>query len=348
MCAKRSIFLFLILIFSRIVVSAQAPVFSQYYSSGLYLNPALSGLEKDIYLGMNYRSQWSNVNLPFNTFQFSFIHPLTKPGIHIKHLGGFGASFLNDVAGPNREFVTQSVQLSGAYNFHLNHFGNNILSAGLQLGATQQRVNYDALQWSSQYNPVGGYDPSLSGESGAFNNQILSPAVNAGVMWYYTTRGRMSFRSSSVFTGLSVSNIMRPNGFMKDSKGASTILYKVHGGFSTLSKRKYEISPNYLVQYQNHNFQVNVGAYVSYYLQPFSLRRSAKTRKVIFGGWYRLRDAFIFSTGFSTVAWNIGFSYDTNVSSMGRNLGSASAYELSLAYKITIQKDFKRFSSPLI
>src|SRR5688572_10408983 len=125
MCAKRSIVLFWLLTFSGIGVHAQAPVFSQYYSSGLYLNPALSGLEKDIYLGMNYRSQWSNVNLPFNTFQFSFIHPLTKPGVHIKHLGGLGASFLYDVAGPNREFVTQSVLLSGAYNFHLNHYGNN-------------------------------------------------------------------------------------------------------------------------------------------------------------------------------------------------------------------------------
>jgi type IX secretion system PorP/SprF family membrane protein len=347
MRAKRSIVLLWLLIFSGIVAHAQAPVFSQYYSSGLYLNPALSGLEKDIYLGMNYRSQWSNVNLPFNTFQFSFIHPLTKPGVHIKHLGGLGASFLNDVAGPNREFVTQNVLLSGAYNFHLNHYGNNILSAGLQFGATQQRVNYDALQWSTQYDPLAGFDRNLAGESG-FNNQVMSPALNAGVMWYYTTRGRMSFRSTSVFSGLSVSNIVRPNGFMEDSKGVSSLLYKMHGGFSSLSKRKYEVSPNYLIQYQDHNFQVNVGSYVAYYLQPVTMRRSSKSRKVIFGAWYRLQDAFIFSSGFSTAAWNIGFSYDTNVSSFGRNLGSASAYEISLAYKIIIQKDFKRFSSPLI
>src|SRR5690606_9856556 len=135
--------------------------FSQYYASGLYLNPALSGLEKDIFLGMNYRSQWSNLSTPFNTFQFSFIHPLTKPGVRAKHLGGFGASFLNDVAGPNKEFVTQSVTLAGAYNFHLNRFGNNIISVGLQAGATQQRINYDALQWSTQYNPATGYDNGL-------------------------------------------------------------------------------------------------------------------------------------------------------------------------------------------
>src|SRR6186713_2747586 len=95
------------IILSANAAAAQSPVFSQYYASSLYLNPALSGLEKDIFFGMNYRSQWSNVGLPFSTFQFSFIKPLVKAGIHVKHLGGFGASFLNDVAGPNKEFTTQ-------------------------------------------------------------------------------------------------------------------------------------------------------------------------------------------------------------------------------------------------
>src|ERR1041384_6132290 len=125
---KRGKIIALVIIFMlmKIGVQAQSPVFSQYYATSLYLNPALSGLEKDIFMGMNYRSQWSNLGLPFNTFRFSFIKPLVKPGVHVKHLGGFGASFLNDVAGPNKEFTTQSVMVSGAYNFHLTRFGNNI------------------------------------------------------------------------------------------------------------------------------------------------------------------------------------------------------------------------------
>jgi type IX secretion system PorP/SprF family membrane protein len=326
---------------------AQSPVFSQYYSSGLFLNPALAGLEKDTYLGMNYRSQWSGVGTPFNTFQFSFIRPLVKPGIRVKHLGGLGASFLNDVAGPNEEFITQSVMLSGAYNFHLTRYGNNILAVGLQAGAMQQKIRYDELQWSTQYSPISGYDNSLSGETGSLNNQVLDPMLNAGVMWYYTTRGRMSFRSSSAFMGLSVSNLIRPTGFIEDTKGASILFYKFHGGLSTLWNRKYELSPNFLIQYQNQNFQFNAGAYFSYYIHPPHLHNSKATR-VMIGGWYRLRDSFIATAGFSNKNWNFGFSYDANVSSLGRNLGFASAYEVSLAYKITMNKGFKRFSSPLI
>ena len=327
-------------------VQAQSPVFSQFYSSSLYLNPALSGLEKDIFFGMNYRSQWSNIGLPFNTFQFSFIKPLVKPGIHVKHLGGLGVSFLNDVAGPNKEFTTQSILLSGAYNFHLTRFGNNILSLGLQGGASQQRVNYDELQWSTKYSPAVGYDNSLAGES-ALNNQVFSPALNAGLMWYYTTRGRLTKESVSIFTGISVYNIIPPRSFTGDKQGPALTLYKLHGGLSSLWNSKYEVSPNYLIQYQNQNFQVNLGTYLSYYFQPPHLHNS-KSTKVIVGAWYRLQDAFILSAGFSNKSWNLGFSYDSNIASLGRSFGFASAYEVSLAYKITLNKGFRRFSSPLI
>jgi hypothetical protein len=41
---------------------AQDPVFSQFYTSSMFLNPALSGFEKDVVLGLNYRSQWTGVN----------------------------------------------------------------------------------------------------------------------------------------------------------------------------------------------------------------------------------------------------------------------------------------------
>ena len=345
MSTRKFILLFLLLIFSMAIAYAQSPVFSQYYATSLYLNPALSGLEKDIYMGMNYRSQWSNLGMPFNTFQFSIIKPIVKPGIHVKHLGGLGASFLNDVAGPNKEFITQSVMVSGAYNFHLTRYGNNILSVGLQMGAMQQRVNYDNLEWSTKYSPGIGFDSNLAGES-ALNNQVFSPVLNAGIMWFYTTRGRLSFRSTSVFSGLSVSNIIRP-GSLSDTRSPSVILYKLHGGLSSVWNRKYEISPNYLIQYQNQNFQVNLGTYLSYYFHPPHLHNS-KSTKVMAGIWYRLQDAFIFSTGFSNKSWNLGFSYDTNIASMGRNLGFASAYEVSLAYKIIVNKGFKRFSSPLI
>src|SRR5690606_29388690 len=113
---------------------AQDPVFSQFYTSGLYLNPALAGLEKDVVLGMNYRSQWSGVNLPFRTFQFSAIHPILQQGVKSKHLGGFGASLFSEEAGPNREIISQGLSIPSSYNFQLNRDGNHPIAAALQFG----------------------------------------------------------------------------------------------------------------------------------------------------------------------------------------------------------------------
>lgn len=328
-------------------VHAQAPVFSQYYASGMYLNPALAGLEKDIYVGMNYRTQWSNISLPFNTFQFTFIHPITKQGVHSKHLGGLGLSFLNDVAGPNQEFITRSVLLAAAYNFHLNRHGNNIISFAGQAGCIQQRINYSQLQWSSQYSSATGYDNTLAGESGSLNNQVMNPVFNAGVMWFVTSKSRQTRKNASMFHGLSVANINRMKSFIGNTQEVSTLLLKVHGGLSFIKNHKIEISPNYLIQYQNNVYQVNIGAYAGYSLSN-SFLYNAKNTKVMAGLWYRMHDAFIISTGISNPVLTVGFSYDTNVSSLSRNFGNATAYEFSLAYRAVKNKGFKRFSSPLI
>lgn len=334
----------LLLIIGRAV--AQTPSFSQYYASALYLSPALTGLEKDVYMGMNYRSQWSGAGMPFNTFQFSFISPLLKPGTHTKHLGGIGATFYNDVMGPSKEFKSNALMVSGAYNFHLTRYGNNIVSVGLQAGAMQQRVNVDNMQWASQYSPDVGFDGTRPGETGTVNGQVINPLVNTGVMWSYTTRGRLSSRSFSAFSGVVVSNLLPHRSYTRMHE-PNMMLFKLHGGFSSLWKRKLEISPNYLIQYQNHTYEVNMGAYFSYYVQPPFLQDSQRT-KVMVGAWYRVQDAVILSAGISSKSWIFGFSYDNNVSSLTRAFGYASAYEVSLAYKIIVSKGFKRFSSPLI
>ena len=333
-----------VLVLGRAV--AQTPSFSQYYSSAQYLSPALTGLEKDVYMGMNYRSQWSNAGLPFSTFQFSFIAPVLKRGTHTKHLGGLGATFYNDVAGPAKEFKNNALMVSGAYNFHLTRYGNNIVSVGLQAGAMQQRVNADNMHWASQYSPDVGYDGTRPGESGTINGQVINPLLNMGVMWSYTTRGRLSTANFSAYNGIVASNLLPLRSYSGEPEPNMT-LFKLHGGVSALWKRVLEISPNYLVQYQNHTYEVNVGAYFSYYLQPPFLQDSQRT-KVMVGAWYRLQDAAILSAGISTKSWNFGFSYDNNVSSLTRTFGYANAYEVSLSYKIIVSKGFKRFSSPLI
>ncbi len=343
--------LFLLIIFDMLIsfsAHAQTPFFSQYYSSALYLNPALAGLEKDTYLGMNYRAQWSSLSLPFNTFQFSFIQPITRPGARKKHLGGIGLTYFKDVAGANKEFVSQGVSIAAAHNVHLNRHGNNIIAFAFQAGASQQRINYEGLQWTSQYSSSSGFDASLQGEGGMINDRVFHPIVNAGAMWYYTNKQRnLSYFSTSLFNGISISNLIRQEGYFANSKERMSLLYKVHGGLNTTWTKRMDISPNYLVQWQDHNLQINLGMYMGYSISSAKKSKSGAT-KLIGGIWYRMQDAIIVSTGLSNAVWNLGFSYDSNVFAFSKTFGYGSSYELSLAYKVVNKNGFKRFSSPLI
>jgi len=338
-------FLFCVLISFRLI--AQEPVFSQFYASALYLNPALAGVESETYFGANYRSQWSSLSLPFNTFQASFIQPVFNRGIRKKHLGGVGASVLSDVAGPNKEFASQAISLSAAWNVHLNDEGSHIVSFAVQGGVGQQRINDSKLQWSSQYSPVAGYDPSLPGETSMANMRVFRPIINSGVMWSYTTKKFLSHKTDvSFYHGFALSNLARANSYLAGSDGHRSMMFKSHGGFTAQVSKKLDISPNYLMVVEGVNRQLNIGSYAGYSLM--NGRNATLDVKLIAGVWYRLHDGMIYSIGLATAKMNVGFSYDTNDSSMGKTFGYAGAYELSLAYRIPGRNNFRRISSPLI
>ena len=314
---------------SPVVSKAQDPVFSQFYSSALYLNPAMAGVENETFFGANYRSQWSSLSLPFNTFQASFIQPVYNHGIRKKHLGGFGVSLLNDVAGPNKEFVNQALSVAGAWNVRLNHNPNHTISFGLQGGVGQQRINYEMLHWSSQYSAATGYDPTIAGENSAANLRIFHSIVNTGLLWSY------SKKDVSFYNGVALNNLSH-----------HPVTLKVHGGFTFPVSNKLDVSPNYLVMTQSGNHQVNIGAYAGYAM--LSDRGATSPLKLIAGAWYRIGDGMIFSAGLATKKINVAFSYDNNIASMGKTFGYASAYELSISYRAPGKNNFKRISSPLI
>lgn len=326
-------------------VQSQDPVFSQFYTSSLYLNPALSGLEEDIVVSMNYRSQWTGINLPFRTFQLSATHPILRQGVKSKHLGGFGGTLFSDQSGPNREITSTGLSVASSYNFHLNAHGNHIISAALLFGVIQKRINMDALQWSSQYSPAIGYDPSLPGETFT-SERIARPVIHAGVAWKLTLDERHSKPVRMWYHGVAASNINRPEGFFMNEHEAPRVVYKVHGGYLHTFASGLELSPNYLIQHQ-HYTQLNVGAYAAYAM-PAVTSKSIRHLKLSAGCWYRWGDGLILTTGMTTASWSAGFSYDTNSVSLQRTFQGANAFEVSFAYRIRVLREAKRFSTPLL
>lgn len=343
MLNKCTILVLLLVIGASGVAHSQTPVFSQYYASGMYLNPALAGVENNVQLGINHRSQWSAIDMPFKTSQLSFIYPLVHHATRSKSEGGLGFSILHDQAGPHGEFQTQSISGGGAYNFHLNKRGS-VLAVGGQISGMQTRINSSGFMWSSQYVAGYGFDSNQEGESLAMNEKIFTPVFSSGAMLYHAIRNSSGQRIT-VYQGLAISNVQRSKSFFYSKTSASVPIYKMHGGMSIPLSDNFDVSPNYLIQYQS-DLQFNAGGYAGYRLK--NIASKVGSCRLLFGLWYRWRDAFIISSGFESARWNFGFSYDTNRSYLGRNLGNVNAYEVSLTYKISGANNIQRFSSPLM
>ena len=165
-------------------VAAQDVIFSQYYASSLYLNPAFAGLQPDISLSTNYRIQWNNIS-PYKTGQVSLIYPFlnkNKP-LH-EHWGGAGLSLFQDNAGIGGGFKTLSGNLNLAYNLQLSKEKHQILSFGLQGGFIQQTLNPANFEWGSSYTQGINDVDSENANQNLLNATLLYPDLSAGIMWY--------------------------------------------------------------------------------------------------------------------------------------------------------------------
>jgi len=316
----------------------QDAVFSQYYSSYLYLNPAFAAAEPTVTAGFNSRVQWKSVTTPYTTNQASLIIPIYKSTEKFQNIGGIGLSVYNNKAG-QVGLNTVGANLNAAYVISLNQ--NNQILTGIQVGFIQKTIDFSQGQWGSQYNPLIGFDVTqVSGYNNGFVSTVLYPDVGAGLLYYNKPRREITEKGKSFYFGFSAYHLNRPNeSVIKSQASPLPILYKATFGGEFSINSSWNISPNLLIAKQNAALQINVGTYVTYSFGSSS--ESMLPTKLIAGAWYRLNDSGIGSIGIGNRFYMIGFSYDMNSSTLRLNTDakSAGAYEISL--KISTPKVVK-------
>jgi type IX secretion system PorP/SprF family membrane protein len=311
--------------------SAQDAAFSQYYASALYLNPAMAGTQPYVSFSSNNRTQWRSIVIPYVTNQISLIAPLYGKDIRKNHLGGIGFSFFNDRAGESN-FKTNGFNVNAAYNLPLTASRSQVITFGVQGGLIQKSIDFTNLQWGQQFNPYIGVQAMNVPDQSNVKANTLYPDINAGVMYNFNGGKDYSTTGFSGYAGLAAYHINQPNeSLVKSIVSPLPILYKAHLGFEVRAGKRINISPNALFVQQQTLQQLNGGMYLTY-LFPGQTKVLAPSY-VIFGTWYRLKDAFIFSTGFGNDKYTLGFSYDFNTSSLRYNTQGRGAYEISLSIR---------------
>ena len=315
--------------------NAQDAVFSQFYNSTLYLNPALAGIEQDVTVVFGHRSQWRALQFPYTTTQVSAIIPYyksrhTKP---LGRIGGVGVSIYQDRAGENNNFKTTGGNISGAYNLPLDKAHVNVFTFGMQIGAINKNVDPQGLQWGEQYNPYVGFDADISPSDVSSLRGRTFIDINAGVFYWWSpiNTGRNLINSAN--SGLSVSHLNHPNESLLDTESQQLpLLWKYHGGMVFNMSHKALASVNLLTATQDRSVQYNVGTYFSYKLTTI---HEGKMRYGVarLGTWYRVKDSFILLTEFETAIFKVAFSYDWNTSSLRYQNRGVGTYEINLQYR---------------
>ncbi len=327
----------LLIVFFAFQANGQDAVFSQFYNSTLYLNPAMAAIEDDLYFSTNHRKQWNSLVHPYTTTQASIIVPFHE-NKHIKpfgHYGGLGLSIYTDMAGENNNFKTTGVNGNFGYNLYLDKDHVHVVSLGLQVGFIQKRIDTSTLTWGNQYDPYVGFNANIApSEVLEFQNRAFMD-VGSGIFWWYNPLPNQDRVILSINSGISAAHMNNPNESLLDfEKNRLPLLYKYHGGILFKIAHHWTASINTLVAMQNKTTQGNFGSYISY--RFFSMNSDTFAESIFrVGGWYRVKDAAILLAEFETTKFKLSFSYDMNTSNFRYQSRGASTYELFLGFRIT-------------
>lgn len=310
---------------------AQDMHFSQYLTSPLNLNPALTGvMNEDIRGVVNYRNQWKSVSAePYRTISASFDGTL-PPKRKTNDFFGLGLVVNSDKAGASQLSINQA-NLSLSYNKLLVPGSGGMLSLGFQGGVGQRSMSYDALTWDKQYNGVR-YDPALPSGESPIGSSLTYLDVSFGANWSQTF-GK-NFRLS---TGASLWHINKPS--ISLSKVAKDPLYmkvgfNAIGQYTLPSHPGTSILPSLVYFQQGTQRLFNVGAAWRYRLVEQSRYTGwVQETALVAGIYYRLKDATFINVRIDYLDFSFGVNYDFNVSTLQVASSSRGGMELCLMYK---------------
>ena len=310
--------------------------FTQYFTSPLTLNPAMTGLvTEDLRLAGNYRTQWSSVSPnPYTTATFSFDIAMLKNKLPDGDALGLGIMALNDKAGSGgltNTTIGGSLAYHKAFGFNKQHR----ISLGVQGNMVSKKLDFSKLTFEDGYNygtntftPGIGTDPSMT------SNSISYMDFNGGLMY----SGRVYDHVTAYF-GYSYYHLTQPvETFLKDNTHPIHSRQSLYmGGAFDLNERTVLYS-SLLYQSQASATEILMGSAVGFILNPGHDQEFQKNTVLYLGGWYRFGDALAPYIALEWAKMRIGLSYDINLSSFTPATSGGGGYELSLLFFGRINK----------
>lgn len=309
-----------ILVFSALELGAQDPHFSQFFSSPLTMNPAMTGnTDADWRVIANYRTQWQQMAAPYSTATISYDQRIFKEQTGGSILG-IGGMFMHD-ASFYKILKSNYATLNVAYHQQLDDDAFHHL--GLGFGATygNRKVNLKELTWEEQFTSNGFNTAMAPGEAG-LSNMKSYVSMNTGML--YT----IDDYSTHFELGAAIYHLNKPRQtFLNDENQSIPARYVFHTAFDRLINDYWFVNINGIYQQQSQlNYWMAGAAFGRFLGQEESTYFSL-------GAWYRYRDAISPFVSISTKGWQFGLSYDVTASGLAQSQRKPHSFEISIAFR---------------
>jgi len=303
----------------------QDPSFSQFFSSPLNINPALTAkINSDWRLISNFRDQWvGTAGSPYVTGTISYDSKILQDkdpnSSDDDNYMGMGGMLMYDNA---MSGVVRSIYASAdlSYNIKLSEWGDVKQRLGVGFGATYGRryVDFNRTTFEEQFTG-NGFNTNLPTGESALSNMRPYISVNAGFLYSLSTE------KSNLDIGIAEFHLDRPKQtFLEDENQRLSPRRVAHANFETFLTERVVLNTNAVYQFQSEAKYFSVGGSLGYYLGD------ADNSMFNGGVWYWSDNAVIPYLGLAYKSFQFGFSYDITISKLSQSTRRPNTWEFSV------------------
>ena len=314
--------------------------FAQFYNTPLLINPSLAGGDDGTFTGvLNCRDRWKNAGNAYQTFGLSLDGGLMKK--IDKGFLGVGGAIYNDKQG-DVSLSKLNAKLSIAYHTQISR--QQFFNAGISGGVAQTSMDRTKMIWDDQYDGAG-YNPGLVTSEPLFQTNSISPDFSLGVNYLFKENEYVGNRK--FLLGAAVHNLIKVDDAILDiSEESRSFRYMIHSEASLpIRGTNVQIQPSGFFALQGSSKELFIGSNVRYELkQESKFTDFAKTSAVTIGVFARELKSVIAYAGLQLDKYNIGISYDINIS--GYSIASSGRGGLEISFKyVNLTKFNKAYTS---
>ena len=304
---------------------AQDPSFSQFFSSPLNINPALTAnINGKWRFISNFRDQWIGPASPYATGTMSFDSKVLQEKMGDDNTFGLGGMLLYDRA-MGGALKSSSISLNTSYNVVLTK-AEAIHRIGIGVGGAfaSKRVDFAKLNFGEQFTGYG-FDTNLPTGEASLANMKSYLSASAGATYSITTD------YSNIDIGVAGYHLNKPKqSVLEDPNQFLAARFVGHANFETVLDEQLFLVTNAIYQRQKTTSYVSLGGALGY-----ALTGDPEDVVVSAGVWYWSKNAVIPYIGATYQNLQFGLTYDITVSKLNKAEEKPKSFELSLIIRGT-------------